>query len=245
MAKIEFTAFPRQGGEGRGASRRLRRGGKAPGIVYGGTGEPTQVELDHNALMHALKNEAFHASILTMKLGSKSQEVLLRDVQMHPYRPQVLHIDFQRVDENKKIHMKVPLHFVNAEISPGVKGAGGIAQHVMNELEISCLPKDLPEFIEVDLKDLQAGHSLHLSTLTMPPGVEAVFTKGEDPTVATIVIPRVKTEEEELAEAAAAAAVSAADVPTTAQKTAEQLAAEAAAKDSKGGGAKDKDKEKK
>jgi len=189
--------------------------------------------------------EAFHASILEMEVGSEKSQVLLRDYQMHPFRPLILHADFQRVAADKKIHMKVPLHFVNAEISPGVKVAGGIAQHVMNELEISCLPKDLPGFIEVDLSSLQAGHSMHLSSLTLPPGVEAVVTKGEDPTVATIVIPKVKTEEEELAEAAAAAAVSAADVPTTAQKTAEQLAAEAAAKDSKGGGAKDKDKEKK
>jgi large subunit ribosomal protein L25 len=140
-AKIEFTAFPRQGGEGRGASRRLRRSGKAPGIVYGGTGEPTQVELDHNALMHALKSERFHASILTMKLGDKSQQVLLRDVQMHPYRPLVLHIDFQRVDANKKIHMKVPLHFINAELSPAVKEGGAVVSHVLNEIDISCLPE--------------------------------------------------------------------------------------------------------
>ena len=129
--------------------------------------------------------------------------MLLRDYQMHPFRPMILHADFQRVDANKKIHMKVPLHFVNAEISPGVKVAGGIAQHVMNELEISCLPKDLPEFIEVDLADLQAGHSLHLSGVTLPAGVEAIVQKGEDPTVATIVIPKVMTAEEELAEAAA------------------------------------------
>ena len=126
MASIEFTAYPRQGGDGRGASRRLRASGKAPGIVYGGSAEPTQIELDHNALIHALRNEAFHASILTMKLGSAAQKVLLRDVQMHPYRPQVLHVDFQRIDENKKIHMKVPLHFANAESSPAVKLGGAV-----------------------------------------------------------------------------------------------------------------------
>ena len=213
MAKIEFTAFPRQGGEGRGASRRLRRSGKAPGIVYGGTGEPTQVELDHNALMHALKNEAFHASILTMKLGSKAQEVLLRDVQMHPYRPQVLHIDFQRVDANKKIHMKVPLHFINAELSPAVKDGGAVVSHVLNEIDISCLPKDLPEFIEVDLASLELNHALKASGLKLPPGVVAL-THGKDPVVATAVIPKAIVEtEEETAAAADAAAAAAGAVP--------------------------------
>ena len=149
----EFTAFPR-GVEGRGASRRLRRSGRAPGVVYGGTAQPQPIELDHNALMHALKNEAFHSSILTMKLGSESQEVLLRDVQMHPFRKQVLHVDFQRVDANRRIHMKVPLHFANGENSPAVKLAGAIISHVMTELDVSCLPKDLPGFIEIDLSEL-------------------------------------------------------------------------------------------
>jgi len=210
MAKIEFTAFPRAGGEGRGASRRLRRSGKAPGIVYGGTGEPTQVELDHNALMHALKNETFHASILTMKLDGKSQQVLLRDVQMHPFRPLVLHVDFQRVDANKKIHMKVPLHFVNAELSPAVKEGGAVVSHVLNEIDISCLPKDLPEFIEVDLASLELNHALKASGLKLPPGVVAL-THGKDPVVATAVIPKaiVETEEETAAAADAAAAAAA------------------------------------
>ena len=209
-AKIEFTAFPRQGGEGRGASRRLRRSGKAPGIVYGGTGEPTQVELDHNALLHALKSERFHASILTMKLGDKSQQVLLRDVQMHPYRPLVLHIDFQRVDANKKIHMKVPLHFINAELSPAVKEGGAVVSHVLNEIDISCLPKDLPEFIEVDLSSLELSHALKTSGLKLPHGVVAL-THGKDPVVATAVIPKaiVETEEETAAAADAAAAAAA------------------------------------
>jgi large subunit ribosomal protein L25 len=227
MAKIEFTAFPRQGGEGRGASRRLRRSGKAPGIVYGGTGEPTQVELDHNALMHALKNEAFHASILTMKLGSKAQEVLLRDVQMHPYRPQVLHIDFQRVDANKKIHMKVPLHFINAELSPAVKDGGAVVSHVLNEIDISCLPKDLPEFIEVDLSTLELNHALKASGLKLPSGV-VTLTHGKDPVVATAVIPKAIVEtEEETAAAADAAAAAAGAVP------AEGAAAAAPAADAK------------
>jgi len=210
MAKIEFTAFPRQGGEGRGASRRLRRSGKAPGIVYGGSSEPTQVELDHNALLHALKSERFHASILTMKLGDASHQVLLRDVQMHPYRPLVLHIDFQRVDANKKIHMKVPLHFINAELSPAVKEGGAVVSHVLNEIDISCLPKDLPEFIEVDLSSLELSHALKASGLKLPHGVVAL-THGKDPVVATAVIPKaiVETEEETAAAADAAAAAAA------------------------------------
>jgi large subunit ribosomal protein L25 len=225
MATIEFTAFPRTS-EGRGASRRMRRTGKAPGIVYGGTNEPTPIELDHNALVHALRNEAFHSSILTMKLDGAASKVLLRDVQMHPFRNEILHVDFQRVAADKKIHMSVPLHFVNEAISPGVKVAGGVVEHVMKELEIQCLPKDLPEFIEVDLANLQAGHSLHVSSLTLPAGVEAIVPKGEDPTVATVVIPRVMTADEEAAElAATTAAPTAADVPTTAQKKVEEEAA--------------------
>src|SRR5262245_20229496 len=148
----EFTAFPRApSGHGRSASRRLRRSGRAPGIVYGGSGEPQPIELDHNALMHALANEAFHASILTMKLDGSAQQVLLRAVQMHPFKREVLHIDFQRVDANRRIHMKVPLHFKNGENSPAVKLSGAIISHVLTEVDISCLPKDLPEFIEVDL----------------------------------------------------------------------------------------------
>jgi len=239
--KITVKAEPRSV-QGTGASRRLRRESKVPGVLYGAGKDAQPIQLDHKDLWFKLKMEAFHASILDMEVGSEKSQVLLRDYQMHPFRPLILHADFQRVAADRKIHMKVPLHFVNAEIAPGVKVAGGIVQHVMNELEITCLPKDLPGFIEVDLANLQAGHSLHLSNLSLPAGVEAFVTKGEDPTIATIVIPKVKTEEEELAEAAAAAAVSAADVPTTAQKTAEELAAEASAKDSKGGGGKDKEK---
>lgn len=227
MAKIEFTAFPRAG-EGRGASRRLRHAGKAPGIVYGGTTAPTPIELDHNALIHALKNEAFHASILTMKLGGASQEVLLRDVQMHPYRAQVLHIDFQRVDANKKIHMKVPLHFVNAEVSPAVKLGGAIVSHILNELDISCLPKDLPEFITVDLATLETSHPIKVSGLKLPAGVTAV-THGKDPTVVTAVVPKAATEETEAAAADAAAPAAAAAAP----------AADAKAADAKGGDKKD------
>ena len=226
--KIAIKAEPRKV-QGTGASRRLRRTDKVPGILYGGGKDATPIELDHKDLFFKLKMEAFHASILDMEVGTEKAQVLLRDYQMHPFQQRVLHADFQRVAADKKIHMKVPLHFMNAENSPGVKVAGGLVQHVMNELEVRCLPKDLPEFITVDLANLQAGHSMHLSSLTLPAGVEAIVPKGEDPTVATVVIPRVMTAEEEAAEAAAAAtAPSAADVPTTAQKAKEEEAAPAA-----------------
>jgi large subunit ribosomal protein L25 len=205
---IEFTAFPRAG-EGRGASRRMRRAGKAPGIVYGGPVAPTPIELDHNALFHALRNEAFHSSILTMKLDGAATQVLLRDVQMHPFRNEILHVDFQRVDENRRIHMKVPLHFKNAEVSPAVKLNGAVVSHVTTEVDISCLPKDLPEFIEVDLSELDVGHSIHVSALKLPAGVTLVARKT-DPVVATAVVPRAQVETEEETAAAAEGAAAAA-----------------------------------
>jgi len=214
--------------QGTGASRRLRRADKVPGILYGGGQDATAIELDHNDLFHKLRSEAFHASILDMEIEGKSQQVLLRDFQMHPFKQNILHVDFQRVAADKKIHMKVPLHFINEENSPGVKTSGGLVSHVLNEIEISCLPKDLPEFIEVDLKDLAAGHSFHVADLKLPAGVQAITHRGENPTVATIVIPRAVAAEEE----AAPAAVSAADVPAANQKAKE----EEPKKDEKAGG---------
>src|SRR5215468_4846818 len=198
---IEFTAFPRAT-EGRGASRRMRRGGRAPGIVYGGIAAPQPIEVDHNALVHALRNEAFHSSILTMKLDGTAQQVLLRDVQMHPFRHEVLHVDFQRVEENRKIHIKVPLHFTHAEDSPAHKTTDAIISHVMTELDVSCLPKDLPTFIEVDLSALAVGQSIHVSALELPPGVSAVTRGKVDPAVVTAIIPRIVVEVEEVAVAA-------------------------------------------
>jgi large subunit ribosomal protein L25 len=206
--QFEFTAFPRNT-EGRGASRRLRRSGRAPGIVYGGTTAPQPVELDHNALFHALRNEAFHASILTMKLDGAASRVLLRDVQMHPFRNEILHVDFQRVDENRKIEMRVPLHFVNAEISPAVKLSGALISHITTELRIACLPKDLPEFIEVDLSEVTTARALHVSALKLPDGV-TVVTRGKlDPVVAAAVVPRAQAETEETATPTAEAAAAA------------------------------------
>jgi large subunit ribosomal protein L25 len=198
---IEVSATPR-GVQGRGASRRLRHGGRVPGILYG-AGKPAQnIELDHNELAQHLKHESFHASILSLTVEGEKHQVLLRDLQMHPWRAQVLHIDFQRVARDRKIHMKVPLHFMNQEIAPGVKTGGGAVNHVLSEIDISCLPDDLPEFIEVDLSNLQLGHSIHLSELNLPKGVESTQLRGgDDVVVVTIVMPRVEVEPE--AEAAA------------------------------------------
>lgn len=183
---MKFVAFERAK-QGTGASRRLRNTGRTPGIVYGGTGEPQLVELDHNALWHALKKEAFHSSILEMEVNGKSNKVLLRDVQMHPYKPLVLHIDFQRVDANTKLHMKVPFHFTGEENSPAVKADGCIANHVLTEIEVLCLPSDLPEFIAVDLSGLKKGVSLHLSDIKLPKGVTAVTHGKANPVLVSVV----------------------------------------------------------
>jgi large subunit ribosomal protein L25 len=221
VTSIEFTAFARNT-EGRGASRRMRRAGKAPGIVYGGTIAPTPIELDHNALFHALRGEAFHSSILTMKLDGSATKVLLRDVQMHPFRNEILHVDFQRVDENKKIHMKVPLHFVKGEDSPAVKLSGAIVSHVTTDIDIACLPKDLPGFIEVDLSALEVGHALHVSSVQLPPGVSVVKRGKNDPVVAAAIVPRAQVETEEETAAAATAAAAAAAVPEGEAKAADE-----------------------
>jgi large subunit ribosomal protein L25 len=238
--QFEFTAFARTT-EGRGASRRMRRAGKAPGIVYGGANAPQPIELDHNALFHALRNEAFHASILSMSLGGAVTKVLLRDVQMHPFKNEILHVDFQRVDENRKIHMKVPLHFANGENSPAVKESGAIVSHVVTQLNVSCLPKDLPEFIEVDLSSLDVGNSVHVSALKLPPGVVVVTRGKTDPVVASAVVPKAHVEETAAitpeAEAAAAAAATATVAPGAAP------AADAKAADAKGGEKKESGKD--
>jgi large subunit ribosomal protein L25 len=226
--KFEISAHRRET-QGTGASRRLRRMGKVPGIVYGGAEGPVNIELDHKHLALSVRNEKFHASILTLNLNGAAQQVLLRAVNMHPFKLQVQHVDFQRVSKDKKIHMKVPLHFVNAEKSPGVKEQGGIASHVLNELAIVCFPDDLPEFIEVDLSNLTVGHSLHVRELALPKGVELALHKSEDPVVATVVIPSLVTEEEE-----AAPAVAAAEVPTTEQAAAPKEGEGAPAEGEKG-----------
>lgn len=175
--------------QGTGASRRLRKAGKTPGIVYGGTANPQAIELDHNALFHALKKEAFHASILDLELAGQSQKVLLRDFQMHPFKQLVLHIDFQRVDPKQKIHVKVPLHFIGTESAPAIK-SGGIVSHVHTELEIQCLPADLPEFLNVDMSKLEIGQSIHAKDIPLPQNVVLIqHIEVENPVVATIKLP--------------------------------------------------------
>ena len=191
--------------QGTGASRRLRRAGKVPAIVYGAGKDAASIELDHNSVYHQLKLEAFHASILSLNLDGKKEQVLLRDVQRHPFRQIVMHVDFQRVSQTEKIHVKVPLHFINADIAPGVKQGGGNVTHIMTEVEVSCLAKHLPEFVEVDLANLVAGHSIHLSELKLPKGVDLIdLVKGDDRAVASIVVPRGMGAEEETPAAPAA-----------------------------------------
>jgi large subunit ribosomal protein L25 len=193
--KIEFTAFPRTA-QGTGASRRMRTAGKVPGIVYGADKPATPIELDHQALFRHLKMEAFHASVLEMSIEGAKQQVLLRDVQMHPFRQIVLHVDFQRVDK------KVPLHFINAEICPGVKIGGALVNHVFNEINIQCLPDDLPEFITVDLAKLDIGHSVHINDVQMPKGVEPIARlKKDNPAIVNLQLPRAAVVEEETAAA--------------------------------------------
>ena len=204
--KIEISAKPRTL-QGTSASRRLRIAGRVPGVVYGGDAGAVAIDLDHKDIYYKLKNEAFHASVLTLDIEGKQEPVLLRDYQMHAFKQLVMHIDFQRVSATEKIHMKVPLHFINAEIAPGVKLAHGIPNHVMTEANVSCLANDLPEFIQVDLGHLQAGHSVHLSEIKLPEGVEFVdLHHGDDRAVATIVVPRGAKEAAAEEEAAAAAA---------------------------------------
>jgi large subunit ribosomal protein L25 len=197
--KIEVTAFPRAQ-QGSGASRRLRVAGRVPGIVYGADKAAQTVEFEHKALLRNLGLEAFHASILDVTLNGEKFQALLRDYHMHPWKKEVLHVDFQRVDKNRKIHMRVPLHFLNAEISPGVKVGGGVVQHTMNAIDIQCLPDDLPGYIEVDLKDMDLNDTLHVMELTMPKGVEPVAKlKHENPSVVSVHVPKEIVIEEEAA----------------------------------------------
>lgn len=173
--------------QGSSASRRLRRAGTVPGIVYGGNAAPTVIETNHNDLLLKLKKEAFHSSIINLVIDGKKEQVLLRDYQTHAYKPLVLHIDFQRVDATHELHIKVPLHFVNEEAGPGVKLNGGLVNHVITELEIHCLAKDLPEFVEVDLGTLNVGDNIHASQVKLPKGVKLVQHGSEDPIVVSIV----------------------------------------------------------
>jgi large subunit ribosomal protein L25 len=224
---------------GKGASRRLRHEGKVPAILYGGHLEARALTLSHQKLALMLENERFYSTILNLKVGDQTQAAILKDVQRHPFKNAILHIDFQRVEENEKIRIAIPLHFKGAAVSPGVKSQGGIVSHMRNEVEISCLPKDLPEFIEVDMSGLSLNESIHLSQLQVPPGVQLLDLAREDSAVAAIHSPRAEEPEPTAAaaEGAAAPAEGAAAAPAAAAaagdaaKKAEPAKAEAAKKE--------------
>ena len=193
--KIEINAVLR-GAKGTGASRRLRHEGKVPGILYGGKDDAKSIELNAKDLFMQFKHEAFHASILTLNLDGKKESVLLRDYQMHPVRNNIQHIDLQRIDENKKLSVKIPFHFLNEDVAPGVKLEGGVVSHIMVDVDISCLPKDLPTYIEVDMIALSIGDSIRLSDIKVPEGVElTTLSEDNDPTVTSISQPKVVVEE--------------------------------------------------
>ena len=199
--KIEIYAKERKS-KGTGASRRLRHEGSTPGSLYGGAKDAISLEIDTKELFMQFRHEAFHASILTLNLEGKKESVILRDFQMHPVRNNIQHIDFQRINENEKISVKVPFHFINEETAPGVKIEGGLVSHIMTEIDISCLPKDLPQYIEVDLGELAMGESIHLSEVTVPEGVELTsLTDENDPAITSISKPKVVVEEEIVTEA--------------------------------------------
>jgi large subunit ribosomal protein L25 len=225
---MKFVAFERAK-QGTGASRRLRITGRTPGIVYGGTGEPQLIELDHNSLWHDLKKEVFHATILDMELAGKESKVLLRDVQMHPFKQLVLHLDFQRVEANTKLHMKAPLHFSGQEESSAVKVDHCLINHVLTEMDISCLPADLPEFISVDLSGLKKGTSFHVSDVKLPKGVSAVTRGRENPVLVSVVTSAAEASEATAADAEATADDKAAPAAKAAAAAAKAPAAKAPA----------------
>lgn len=226
--------------QGTGASRRLRLAGKVPGVLYGGKNDAQAIEVEHNPLFHALRKERFHASILDMELDGAGERVLLRAVQMHPYKLQVLHVDFQRVAEDQKLHMRVPLHFSGQESSPASKTEGVLISHVMSEVAIACLPKDLPEFIAVDLSELGVNNTVRVRDVKMPEGVAPVLKGKENPVVVAVTV----RGEEVVAEETTATAVVATEVPATSQKAPTADAA-APASDKGKGGVKDDKKDKK
>lgn len=221
MQTFEITAEPREN-VGKGASRRLRKTGKVPGIVYGTNKDPAMISLDQNSLGHQLENEAFYSHILTLHIGKESEQVVLKDLQRHSYKRLIQHVDFQRVDAKEKLTMRIPLHFINETTCIGVKKGGGVISHVMTDLEIVCLPQDLPEYIEVDLAEVELNDTVHLADLKLPEGVEIyALTHGGDETqpVASVHLPR--AEEEPLDEADAIAPVAAATAPAAGEPDAD------------------------
>jgi len=221
MAKFDISAESRTV-QGKGASRRLRRAGMAPAILYGAGKAPQMVSLAQNVLLRHLQDEKFHSAILNVTVDGQTDQAILRDWQMHPVRPEVLHVDFQRISATEKLHMKVPLHFLGQDVAPGVKLEGGIVTHLMTEIDITCLPKDLPEFLEVDMSQMHINHSVHLSDIKLPDGVQitSLTHGGDDHAVAAITAVRVEEEAPVVAVPAegeaAAAAPAAAGAPAAA-----------------------------
>jgi ribosomal protein L25, Ctc-form len=198
---------------GKGASRRLRRTDRVPGIVYGAGKDPVAIEVDHNELVQLLKHEAVYASVLGLELSEIKEAVILRDLQRHPYKPKILHLDLQRVSSQEQIVMRIPLRFVGEDVAPGVKVSGGLISHLLSDVEVSCLPEDLPDFIEVDLSALEINQTIHLSDLKLPNKISLVsLAHGEDSAVATAYLPREQTDKPiAAADAAVDAAISEAE----------------------------------
>ena len=226
MARFELNAEPRSA-KGTGASRRLRHAGKIPAVMYGAGKEPAMLVLDHDSLYHQVQNESFYTSILTVNVSGQKEQAVLRDIQMHPFRPRIQHMDLQRISATEKLHMHVPLHFINQDIAPGVKLQGGVVAHLMTEVDVTCLPHQLPEYLTVDLSSLNLGQSVHLKDLALPEGVTitSLIHGGADLAVATITVVRATVEAE--TEVATAAAV------VTAEGAAAPAAADAGKKESK------------
>lgn len=214
MNQFELNAEPRED-VGRGASRRLRRAGKLPGIIYGADQEAKAITLDHDDVAHQLEFEAFYSHILTVTIGKEKQRVVLKDLQRHPIKPWLLHIDLQRISDTEELTMRIPIHFINEEKCVGVKQGGGVISHIMTEIEITCLPKDLPEYIEVDLAEVDVGDTIHLGDLKLPEGVSsyaATHAGDISAPVVSVHIPKIITEEEEIS---AEAEVAPGEVPVS------------------------------
>jgi large subunit ribosomal protein L25 len=217
--KFEIEASGVRHEIGKGASRRLRREEKVPGILYGGGKDPVTLTFEHKNVAKSLENEAFYSHILLLKIGTDSERVILKDVQRHPYKPRILHVDFQRVRADEKLHMHIPLHFIGEDSAPGAKEAGGIVSHIMSDVEVSCLPDNLPEYLELDISDMQLNQIKHLSDIKLPKGVEIVaLTHDDNKPVVSVHLPRI--EEEPVVEETEAPAPS--EVPATAQKGVDQ-----------------------
>lgn len=229
MAKFELNAELRDT-KGTSASRRLRNAGKIPAIMYGAGKDPVTLSLDHNAIFRNLQNEAFYTSILTVNIAGKSEQAVLRDMHMHPVRPRIDHVDLQRISATEKLHMRIPLHFIGQDVAPGVKLKGGIVSHLMNEVDVTCLPHQLPEHLVVDMSNIDLGESIHLTDIPLPEGVtiSSLAHGGDDLAVATITLVRAAIEAEQ--EAAAAATEAAAAAPATAAPAAGDAAKKEGAK---------------